>query len=774
MNQEVANWLTRFEAEPVAELHALVLGRTAVPAWTRSSLREIFIEIWQTKREVLDKAIVDWLSPRIFQPPPERTPEEVWASHLQDVFRAVAGVPMPKVERLLRDGLRDFRSWLRPFRYSESCDPEAAFLAALAWASTNQGLAGLWQTLALRKNHEPIYYTDIGLLGLCKMRDDHGEMPAKAPFLLLATLVNLADASMPREDWELTTRALLASYHWSEATWVREFNPVLEARPNAQNGPKWLKRILPSLVAKQNEEQPHHPTPAPQPPHTFEEIRDMVREVKKAGPARCGAPLTNLLSRLRAYASATNNPYYLVRSFNTLAEAAREHDAAWAVARAEEALAWDEGNARNWTVLARCLWARGVEALKTHRADDAEADAREALDTLWTARFRFPYDAFVRTELARLHREAGDFPTAESVYLEAIAEFPRDAACRNGLAEALEEEGKVAEAKKVYRQAVQDVPNDIVTLMGFSKFLFDRSAQGQNASEREEARTLLVRAAHLGYGYAQKILNTFDERWQRLAGQLAPQAQQFAVDVASPNPDEMRPVQRLGRALLLQWQAERESDQNKRENLFARAEQLLALPIAAAGECRWAFIEARGFLFLARNRVPEARAYFEAQLTEASPRRPLGLRLGLIEARARLGEPLTDNEDVELQSFGALGSIAPLVLKVVRLLEVNESDAALRETLLSLYPLVQELLGIPMSEIGEDVFEEDQPQQVAPKQETPNKMLAQWLSANVFIPAGVHVREDLQSAEVLTKARTAARSARVDVLSGIEKLALVA
>ncbi len=739
MNQEVANWLTRFEAQPVAELHALVLGRTAVPAWTRSSLREIFIEIWQTHREALDSAIAGWLSPRIFQPPPERTPEEVWASHLQDVFRAVAGVPMPKVECLLRDSLRDFRSWLRPFRYAESCDPEAAFLVALAWASTNQGLAGLWQALAIRKNYEPIYYTDIGLLGLCKMRDDHGKLPAKAPFLLLTTLLDLADANMPRDDWELTTRALLASYHWSEATWLREFEPVLEARANSQNGPKWLKRILPSLVTRQNQEQPHQPTRASQPPHTFEEIRDMVREVKKVGPAQSGERLTELVKRLRNYASATNNPYYLIRSFNSLAEAAREHDAAWAVARAEEALAWDENNARNWTVLARCLWARGIEARKANRAHDAEAACREALDTLWAARFRFPYDAFVRTELARLHREAGDFPTAESIYREAIGEFPNNAICRTGL----------------------------------SLILFYQSAETGNRHQQEEARKLLQESAALGDRYAIEQLRKFDEHWERQAGQSVSQAKLTGENIVPSKPDDMRPVQRLGRALLFQWQAEREPDQNKRESRFTQAEQLLALPIAAAGECRWAFIEARGFLLLARNRIPEARAYFDARLAEAAPRRPLGLRLGLIEARARLGEPLTDNEDAELQSFGALGSIAPLVLKVVRLLEVNESDAALRETLLSLYPLVQELLGIPVSEIGEDVFE-DQPQQAASKQETPNKMLAQWLSANVFIPAGVRVRDDLQSAEVLVKARTAARSSRVDILSGIEKLALAA
>lgn len=471
----------------------------------------------------------------------------------------------------------------------------------------------------------------------------------------------------------------------------------------------------------------------------------MVREVKKAGPARCGAPLTSLVGRLRAYASATNNPYYLVRSFNTLAEAAREHDAVWAVARAEEALAWDENNARNWTVLARCLWARSIEARKAGHEGDAEADAREALDTMWMTRFRFPYNAYVRTELARLHRDAGDLKTAEAIYREAIAEFPRDGGCRNSL----------------------------------SLIFFRQSAETRDVNQREEARRLLRESADLGDQYANQRLAEFDERWNRLAtraDQFSDKDEQSAGAIPIPTPEisDMRPAQRLGRALLLQWQAGNKTGQNERERLFAKAEQLLSLPIAAAGECRWAFIEARGFLLLARNRVPEARGYFEAQLAEATPRRPLGLRLGLVEARARLGEPLTDNEDAELQSFGALGSIAPLVLKVVRLLEVNESDTALRETLLSLYPLVQELLGIPVSEIGEDVFEEDQPQQTVSKQETPNKMLAQWLSANVFIPAGVHARDDLQTAEVLVKARTAARSARVDVLSGIEKLALVA
>ena len=59
---------------------------------------------------------------------------------------------------------------------------------------------------------------------------------------------------------------------------------------------------------------------------------------------------------------------------------------------------------------------------------------REAFDTLWTARLRIPYNKYIRTELARLHREAGDLSTAEAILREASAEFPMDHAPRCGLA----------------------------------------------------------------------------------------------------------------------------------------------------------------------------------------------------------------------------------------------------------------------------------------------------------------------------------------------------
>jgi len=244
MNESVQKWLDALTAAPSTAIQKLVLGYAGVSAWSRSSLRESFVEIFQTHPGALDSSVSSWLQERLMKPPAENTPTLVWASHLQDLFSALAGLPLPQVARLLRDRLRDFRSWLRPLRTDESLDPEAAYLAALAWADTNQHLEGLWQGLALLRDREPSYYTDIGLLGLRKARDECGHLPSKAPPLLLATLIDLADTGLSQRDWLLTTRALLGGYHYSLKTWVREFEPVLEAKQDAQNGPEWLKKVL--------------------------------------------------------------------------------------------------------------------------------------------------------------------------------------------------------------------------------------------------------------------------------------------------------------------------------------------------------------------------------------------------------------------------------------------------------------------------------------------------------------------------------------------------
>lgn len=778
MNESVQKWLNELTVAPSTAIQKLVLGYAGVSAWSRSSLRESFVEIFQTHAEALDAAVAAWLQERLMKLPPEKTPTLVWASHLQDLFSALAGLPLPQVARLLRDRLRDFRSWLRPLRTDESLDPEAAYLAALAWADTNQHLEGMWQGLALRRDREPAYYTDIGLLGLRKTRDDRGQLPSKAPFLLLATLIDLADTGLSQKDWLLTGRALLGGYHYSLETWVREFEPVLEARQDAERGPEWLKKVLPQLRATRQVEHRHSSPRTNQQPSTFtlQDCNWMVNEVKRLGPESLGERLEHFLNLQRAFANESRNPHFLVRTFNRLAEAARTHDPDWAIARAEEALAWDENNARNWTVLARCLWARGFNEHQSDNTREAEANCREALDTLWKARFRFWWDPYLRTELGRLLRDAGQLETAEAVYREATAEFPDEAACPDGLAEVLVSLGRESEAEQIYRVMCQRFREDTYCRTGLAQILFHRSAENGDMAEREEARIRFQEAAELGSQYARSCLGGFNQYWERLHSKTeAPRGQQKAKEafpIAIPMPAEMRPAQRLGRALLLQWQAQHAESTEERERLFSEAEALLTLPDELTGECRTAFVEARGFLLLARDRATEARAYFEQQLA-AFPRPPLGLRLGFAEARARLGETLSDTEEAELASFGPEGSILPLVLKVVRLFESTASDDALRDLLLELYPRVRELAGMPASELGEE-DEPAEPTAPARQPETPDTMMAQLLLASVFRPAAINTPADLEAADSIPRVRASLKEHRDDIFSVAEKLALAA
>jgi tetratricopeptide (TPR) repeat protein len=809
MNKSVQTWLDELTATPYAAIQKLVLGYAGVSAWSRSSLRESFVEIFQTHAAQLDAAVAEWLNERLMKLPPEKTPTLVWSSQLQDLFSAIASLPLPKVARLLRDRLRDLRTWLRPLRTDEGSDPEAAYLAALAWAETNQHLEGMWQGLVFRRQGEPAYYTDIGLLGLRKTRDEHTKQPPpKAPFLLLATLIDLADApGIAKDDWILTTGALLGGYHYSLETWVREFEPVLEARQDAQNGPKWLKKILPlpSAFFKTPINSPRRISP----PFTLDQCNWFVSEVRRSGPDLTDRRFEIFLNNQRSYANTTNNPYYLVRTFNRLAEAAKNHNPDWAVARAEEALDWHGGDPRNWTVLARCLFARSRSAKKQGDFERAKTDQRKALDTLWTARFRIPYNTYIRAELGRLHRETGDLLTAESIYREGSAEFPNESSLRCGLAEVLAAGGHMAEAEAVYRQTVIDLPNERVPRDGLAALLqdsgrfgeaeylyretathfpdddrartslgdilFRRSAAARNEAEREEAHKLYIEAAQLGSAFAVARLKSFNERWLEFAEQpqlLSESPKPIEIPESAEDLSAMGPTQRLGRALLFQWQATRDEQIDERERLFAKSETLLSVPDELTGECRTAFVEARGFLLLARGRSAEARAYFEQQLA-ALPRPSLGLRLGFGEARTRLGETLSETDEAELAAFGAEGSILPLVLRVLRLLESGSPDYELRNLLLGLYPRIRDLAGMPPAELGDDEELVEAP--AAPRlRDTPDTMMARLLEAGVFRPAEITTRDDLFHPGSIPRVRISLKSRRDDIFSVAEKLALAA
>jgi hypothetical protein len=320
--------------------------------------------------------------------------------------------------------------------------------------------------------------------------------------------------------------------------------------------------------------------------------------------------------------------------------------------------------------------------------------------------------------------------------------------------------------------------------------LLQRSGTTGNQAQSGEARLLLQQAEEQGDKYATRRLQDID----RLDMETME-----AVDLPVPSLAEMRPAQRLGRALLLQWQAVHSATSGERESSFAQAETLLSLPDSSAGDCRTAFIQARGFLLLARNRAAEAKIYFERQIAAPASHRAMGLRLGLAEARVRLRESLNDLEEAELESFGPAGAILPLVLRVLRLLEIENSDELLRATLMRLYPEVQKFIGVPASEMGDEdergglestpawptqLTTETMPvlsssyvqwiRPARPPKQTAETMMAQLVTANIFQAAGIDSIETLRSNESLARVRSAARTSRDLIFSATEKIALAA
>ena len=164
---------------------------------------------------------------------------------------------------------------------------------------------------------------------------------------------------------------------------------------------------------------------------------------------------------------------------------------------------------------------------------------------------------------------------------------------------------------------------------------------------------------------------------------------------------------------------------------------------------------------LARDQVTEAVAYFESHIGTLPPP-PLGLGLGLAEARARSGVIPTEAVEADLASrfqYQPEGSILPLVLKVIRLLESTVSDEMLRTALIILYPKVQEIIN-------------SKPKPWWSKIEYQNTMLSQLFDQYLFRPAVISSYSDLQSDEALPIIRESGRDNRDIFLSMYEKVAI--
>jgi hypothetical protein len=188
---------------------------------------------------------------------------------------------------------------------------------------------------------------------------------------------------------------------------------------------------------------------------------------------------------------------------------------------------------------------------------------------------------------------------------------------------------------------------------------------------------------------------------------------------------------------------------------------LLALDDSLTGECSTAFIEARGLLLMARDEFQQARQYFEEQLRLAAPRRPLGLRLGLLDARQRLGEPLDGADDDLLDELGQDAGLLVTVLRIVRLLQTQGDQELLRRLMLDIFPRVRELAAQLPGECDEG--HEDA---------SPDRMLAGLLHKQFFQQVGIECEADFSDNSKMSLLHNSFLLHGQALSSAIEKLIL--
>ncbi len=586
--------------------------------------------------------------------------------------------------------------------------------------------------------------------------------------------------------------ARLVCHRRTESYWVKHIAPILPHHDEQSNARDWLSALLPGIPRW----RPNTPeatalvrkarrVPIP-------ESQDWARRISN-NPQHCETPeFSAFLNRHRVYAEATGDSGFLNKTFNSLATSLVRADTgrvALAVSLVEEALKWQPRDSQTWTIYATMLSTARRQA--------------DAIAVLWKARHQFPWDSFIRNELGRILRQAGDLIAAEGVLREAASHFPGDEVCRNGLAETLRAMGRFDDARRMYEQTRQDFPRDVFCRTGLADLLIDlnelahaeqilgealeldatnrpsrgvmarvlliRGARSRDEGLRGEAESILRQLAYEGDQVARKLLQDIAEQWQQALNEPNTMfrrdlgIQQGQADEAQNDRavSEMTVAERLGRAMITLWQTERAEDATLRLSLCAHATALLDVPEDKIDDdLLAAFVETRGLVLLASGDAQRAAAYFEAQIRHYGRGGWIGIQLGDQRARIALGLPKDADDTVEAPSSQS-ARFALYVARVIQTLSASPQESEVRDLLKTLYPRAADFAARaqPDAEGGLSI-------------ESGAEMLGAFLQTRWFRPAGIQTAEDLDSPDALHAVVERINNTRTDTFDVISNSTL--
>ena len=760
MNEALQRWRDEFAREPDTAFDRLVRGLVPLGAAGQLSFGEVLDGLFEPGDAALDIAAAGWLERHILGLLPDGTSLHRWVAVLEEYFRGIAAMELTRTGEILRSQHKRLRLWLHGFYEGPDRDPEGSYLLALTRAQDSQRFSSLWRRLILGEELAGRSYLGVGILGFRKMPGHDGREAADVPEGLLQALVKLGDKPGTAEaKWKQTVRSLFATYRRSESYWVDHLAPRLPHHTQLSNARDWLSALLPGIPKW----RPPVATTTPlvrrlQPvPRSVRE--EWVQRVEK-NPALCDTPeFSSFLDQYRAYAETTGDPEYINKTFNNLATVIVRADhrrADFALSLIEEALDWAPWNPHNWTSYAIVLSS-------AHREEDA-------ISALWEARQRFAWNPFIRNELGRILRQNGDLTASEGVLREAVGHFPNNVVCRTGLADLLIDLYDVEEAERLFREVLVIDGRNRVAKGGLARALSIRSARTRDVELRDKAKGLLEELAYEGDHDARSRLRNFDDQWERATtdptmtfrretGEQPPTARRAQPGRAMA---DMSVAERLGRAMILLWQAERVSDAAERSSLCVPATALLDLPEDKIDDdLLAAFVETRGLVWLASGDARRALDYFQEQIRRYGRGGWIGVRLGEQRARILLGEPSHADDTLEAPSSES-ARFALQVARVIQKLSASLPESEVRNLLKSLYPRAADYAArVRPDEHGGLAIESGA------------EMLGAFLQTCWFRPAGVQSAEDLDRPDALHAVIVQINKTRTDTFDVISNSAMV-
>ncbi|MBM1192380.1 tetratricopeptide repeat protein [Pseudomonas weihenstephanensis] len=741
-------------SEPESAFDRLVHGVVPLGVAAPLTLGEILYDVFEPGDIELDTAAATWLDKHILGEVPNALTLDRWVTVLEEFFRGIALMELPKTGEILRNQHRRLCLWLHGFYEGPDRDPEGAYLLALTRSQNDQRFSKLWRRLILGYKTAGRPYLGVGILGFRKMPGKDGRASADVPEGLLQALLKLAEEpGVKHIKWKQTLRSVFAAYRRTEKYWVERILPMLPDRRQQSNARDWLSILLPSIVGSTSSGSSSEGYLLRTQAVSRETCEYWVQRARKS-PSECNSvEFLSFLEQHRDYARTTGDAEYLNKTFNNLSTSIVRADRKMSdisLGLIGEALEWVPSDSRNWISYAIVLDA-------AHRKDDA-------ISALWEARYRFAYEPFIRNELGRLLRDDGDLVTSESVFLEAISHFPNDVVCRTGLGETLRAMERFDDAYVVYEQACRDFPDnsfcrnglaetlrgmgqfnealevykkacrdstDLACRSGLAELLIDldnpdeaekiyrealkldgqnfyiksglaralsiRSARTRDIGLRDEAKSILQELARKGIRSAVSGLRYFDAQWEQATTdptvKFRKSSDSRAVKVLSVSGikaiAKMSIPERLGRAMICLWQAERTEDHHVTASIINDANALLDMfEDQIPDDLLSAFVEIRGLILLARGDARRSLSYFEDQIKTYGRGSWISVRLGMIRAQTLLGD--TEGVDDLNSHFTSKNSrFALQVAKVIQALSGVSSgspESSVQTLLIALYP----------------------------------------------------------------------------------------